>query len=707
MLKLVGKILLSVSICLVAGCSKRSQLERMPDKPPDIILAEPDEVSGGDEPKTSEETTSIDVGVGVVIAPPAPDKEQQGKPPALPPAVPPPHAKPATETEPAPPPAKPVAEKESAPPPLPSSRPPGLVMDRKPPLPVVKSFTRETQEADMEEAQTIGEAVVPTLPRPPLEEVRLQEGQFCLTESRPLTHPTRILFVVDRSRHNWQSDRDGLQRIENIRRFFETNKENGWYSWGMISFYNRDDAKPEIWRRDSGNTPTFTKDPQLVDRAINNLIFHTSDAGSEVGYKEPLKMAKEVIENDLEQFPRENANYVVFFIAGERPADYDNYDDLQEDVQEIIDLKPGKISLSTVYYGFDHIFDRQGEIRIRDILKTMAYIGRGGYVELEDSPEQNDSKFYALLQSIQTPEAWHLQDQRVVVHNLNATICEDGLLDVDSDSDFLCDRDEERYGFNPQHRFSFPQGHSIPDKIRRWRGYGDYFRYREVYKRDMLSECSDAPLLDTDHDFLTDCEEKHIINTDPNMRLRRTSSDPRLPDTDGDGFIDGLEFSYFKYTDGRRGGRLLLDRSNVRSTFDGEEVNAGDQILQHRNPFQQDAGAFEYQMQVTPRISALGPNGGSNCYQYQQSQIKLYPTKAVFIGDTLSRISHEAHHNMILVYFVMTPRLTTAPWQVVYQYGLQTLVKPDETDYFIGLNFDYLNFQMYSVFLDLLPFLRR
>lgn len=538
----------------------------------------------------------------------------------------------------------------------------------------------------------------------------LQSGQFCLAESKPLDHPTRVLFIVDKSAHNWHSDHRVEKRRDSIRRFFETNKDNGWYSWGMITFQG-DQARSEIFRKDSGSDPVFTKDLSLVDRAINSLTYDAYEGG-DVGYQDALSLAKKAIRDDLRQFPREEADYKIFFITGARPTDYNNYNDLQEDVREIVNLEINKVSLSTVYYGLEreHRFGRHGQIGVKDILKTMAYVGRGGYTEIQGPgfEDQDDARFYALFQSMQTPEAWHLQDSKIVVHNLNATMCENGFIGVDSDSDFLCDEDEERYGFNPQNRFSFPAGHNTPDKIRRWSGYGDYFRQREIYHQQMLSACSLPSHLDTDHDFLTNCEESHITNTDPNMPLtNRTSSDPRLSDTDRDFFIDGLEFSYFKYRDGGRGGRFLLDQSNVQAIFDGEQTTAGDQMLQHRNPFQQDDMNFKYQVQATPHISALGPDGGTNCYQYQQSEIRLYPTKQVFIRDTLQGVSHRAGENVMLVYFFMTPRLNTAPWRGAYQYGLRRLVLPPRESHFApGMSLENISFRAYSLFQDISQFLQ-
>ena len=289
--------------------------------------------------------------------------------------------------------------------------------------------------------------------------------------------------------------------------------------------------------------------------------------------------------------------------------------------------------MSTAYYGDNDV----GAIHR---LKEMADLGGGKFVNFEDGEHWNLEGL--LIESDVIP--WNLKE--FLVYNLNAGFCLDGKIDVDSDVDGMCDRDElkmnqiyteeleaEGVSFDPSNRFSFGDG------------YGDFFHWlRFRYPGKTLPECMDRS--DSDFDLLTACEESEIEFQTETGTIR---GDSNAFDTDSDGVIDGIEtFVYFASQNTGRTTRYTaaLDPDNLQDSPDGEG-SVLEQIKDHRNPWFEDEDIQAYDTRLDPI-----DNESRDCYEFSQSILPVYETLAVEEGNTLPGLEHVAGKNSVMIYYI-------------------------------------------------------
>ncbi len=123
--------------------------------------------------------------------------------------------------------------------------------------------------------------------------------------------------------------------------------------------------------------------------------------------------------------------------------------------------------------------------------------------------------------------------------------CEKGDFEIDSDLDGLCDSDEVLRGSSPTERFS--RHPSISDSV--WWGL-------DVQQKARLGSLGEACNTgDQDADLLTNCEEQILAsnlyeasNREQTEDLYRLNSlNINHPDTDGDGYIDGVEVRFLNH----------------------------------------------------------------------------------------------------------------------------------------------------------------
>jgi hypothetical protein len=353
---------------------------------------------------------------------------------------------------------------------------------------------------------------------------------------------------------------------------------------------------------------------------------------------------------------------MVFFVSDGEPTDINNEGELNKLVKDIVDIDPKNVALSAAFYGSN------GDEAARR-LERMAKLGNGKFVNFETNANWD---FNDLIVK-PTFEPWQLKYE-LIVYNLNAGFCEDGKVDVDSDADGMCDKDELRMpGFDPRKRFSFDDG------------YGDYFHWRRFKYGETLPPCTDRS--DEDHDLLTGCEEKYIRNERPTQDIPN-SGDPKNPDTDRDGILDGIEtFVYM-----RRTMAYAMDSFNLQENFDGEEP-ARRQIGQHRSPLVRDADQPAYDTRLTPIAGRA-----LDCYQFTQSVLPLYSTLEVKAGDTLPGLEHKAWENAVYVHYIQT-RQSDPKGDGILRYSVQKLNNDELTRRRINSNealrFDDRKFKSY------------
>ena len=453
------------------------------------------------------------------------------------------------------------------------------------------------------------------------------KGSFCIVDPIEVNGSTKIMFIVDVSESNSDTDPDGSKRANNIDKFV-TEAQKDPYQYGLIVF----DDSPEAVINYNGNKgqPRFTDDPDEIYQATQTIRRNPSRGYTVYGLA--LTMAKQAIKDDIRLFPDERSTYIILFISDGEPSDSDP----NSEISSLVNIDNREIYLSTAYYG------NHGNNAI-NLLQNMAKEGGGNFVNFEN--DENWDFNQLIIENDVIP--WNLK--RFLVYNLNAGFCLDGRVDVDSDADGMCDRDEiamndlyaeklraEGKSFDPANRFSFGDG------------YGDFFhwlRFRNPGKS--LPSCEDRS--DEDFDLLTKCEENEIENQS-NSDDVPTRGDPKVFDTDRDGIIDGIEtYVYFASENTGQTTRYTaaLDKENLEDNPDGEE-SVLVQIQQHRNPWFQDPEAEAYDTSLIPLLN----NPTKVCYMFSQSVLPVYQTLEVKKGNTLPGLDHLAGENSVMVYYI-------------------------------------------------------
>ncbi len=441
------------------------------------------------------------------------------------------------------------------------------------------------------------------------------KGQFCLFDPDEVGSDTKFLFVIDKSRSNTWTDPNGVIRATSIEAFVEQNRENRRYHYGLIAFMGEQALAYTV---KTGTTAAFLQDRGEIFAATGRIRSEVDDGGTP--FKAGLLASRLAIEEDKKTGKSANTNYIVMFISDGEPTDVQSESELDQLVQEIIDVEPGKVYLSAAFYS-----DKpNAEASAR--LARMAKVGKGKFNDFANSTKWD---FSDLINEVYF-EPWQLKS--FLVYNMNAAFCEDGAVDVDSDGDGLCDRDELKIpGFDPTRRFSFAGG------------YSDLFHWRlKRYGGLPLPACVDRN--DDDFDFLTNCEEDYIFSDQPSPGIPRRP-DKRNPDTDRDGIVDGLETMVFFY----RTLTYALDSLNLFEIFDGQ-IPAMTKLMQHRNPLYRDSGELGYDTTLKMYLEGTRP-----CFEMTQSVLPLYDTRAVSERDNFSHLAHEAGENVIAIYFIQTP----------------------------------------------------
>ena len=475
---------------------------------------------------------------------------------------------------------------------------------------------------------------------------------FCVADPVEVQgNVTKLLFVIDMSGSNGTTDGTGSKRADNIDRFVQKlSSRDESYQYGILlgigSPINYDNnTAPEQAR--------FTEDVSEVYQATQ--MIRTSPTGGLNGPLDPdFSATISAIQGDIDRFPDQKNSYIVFYISD---GENDKATALRG-AGQVMNIERS-IYISTGFYG------SAGS----SLLREVSEVGEGKFANFEDS--KNWDLEGLLVNNRTNVVPWSLK--QFLVYNLNAGFCLDGRVDVDSDADGMCDRDElemnriyatqlatEGKSFDPANRFSFGDG------------YGDFFHWlRFKYPGKTLPGCTDRS--DEDFDLLTVCEENEIERNVDGDILR---GDPRSFDTDKDGVIDGIEtFAYFASQNTGEATRYTaaLDPENLESSPDGEE-SVLVQIKQHRTPWFKDTGInTPYDTTITPYQSAT-----NDCYHFTQSSLPLYQTLEVSQGNTLPGLEHGAGENSVMVYYIQV--LQSEPGeQGVFKYSFQKLNRSSES----------------------------
>ena len=480
--------------------------------------------------------------------------------------------------------------------------------------------------------------------------------------------------------------------------FFASHQSDPYYKWGYIAFGV--DGNKAMAYINSGSTdqPIFS-DAAAMQTALG-LQRSVPDAGC-TPYLTALSLAKAAIQTDMKNNPDQDSIYNVFFMSDGFPNDANAAvacgsttpvtnsptDPYLMKVQDVLSLSPNKIFLSTAYYA------TAANDPTRDAasgLAAMARVGKGKFVDLDSAGSINfdDLKL--------GPQPQSLILKRMVAYNLNAAFCSDGTIDADSDADGICDKDEIYYNtkfapylkgrkFDPQNRNSIDPN------------FSDLFSYKlgVLPTGTGIPKCL-AAAATGDFELLNQCEKLVLEDknangptpqwTDEMRGIGGGTADPLNPDSDGDGFIDLIEFFTFGIPS------AAVNYQNIFDRYAGG-ITAETIMAEHRHPMRpQVYDSSSYDGKVI--YNGIDDNG-QNCYSYKQTQLQLYHTLPVTQTQVsgLPSLVHDTDENLILLYYLIVPD-NDPNGKGYYYYSVQ---KRNFSEQGSEVHLDMDHFKMYQV----------
>ncbi len=511
----------------------------------------------------------------------------------------------------------------------------------------------------------------------PVEQAIIQSSkdELCVAPPEGIPRYSKVIFIVDKSGSNVGdpnagrpgTDPNNRRRADNIQAFVDSKRNDPYYKWSFIVFgLPSNDAQAYINENNNPKDPTFGT-PADMDAAIAKHRA-TRDEGC-TPYLAGLDLAQRAIKEDLEDFPDEDSTYNIFFITDGFPTDHgyvapgdvctglpiratpDNI--YIKKVTDVVSTLPDRVFVNTAYYTPATSLETRTPDQ-RAAAEGLAYLataGKGRFTDFinSDTIEFNEVKTGA------RPERWMIK--RMMTYNLNSAFCSDASIEADSDADGICDKDEELFNnvfaakLPPGLKFS-PQNRNSIDTT-----YSDLFSFNIISSNDSLDPCT-LPNEDKDMDLLNECEERMLSDSQANgptpqwteqlKTLDGGAASPKNPDSDGDGFLDSLEFFVFGVKSASVNYLNLQDRYSGGIT--GETI-----LAEHRHP--RDPTRFDSNNYDANLIHTGINSDGQNCYRFNQTQLALYPTKPVTPVQVsgYEHLAHETDENIVLVYYIIVP----------------------------------------------------
>lgn len=432
-------------------------------------------------------------------------------------------------------------------------------------------------------------------------------GEFCTEDTSGSRFPVKVLLVLDSSIDMFAADPNATRFFGSpgsLQRFIDRNRSQSHVSFGFVEFASNAIAVPVP----DGQQFFRPNDPE-VSLAVSQLQSSPADSNRDV--LNALSQVESFITTDMANTSAGEilrTRYVVFMLLAGPPNPAISQELLAERTAQLRDtvLSRGALEFSLnmglLYYGprtidqgtspfqcytpsstdpsFDPAIDcvcgavaagdaycatycdinRPGapdyEARAteaQEIYEALTFVGNGNF-QLFPCPASIDMSVDVANASVK------LVKKDIVAFNRSVILGPESVL-VDSDGDGLADVDEINAGTDPRVRDT--DGDGLGDRIE----YRLFPRQDPLDPTDRPRSCIDPALTgaipDRDFDLLNDCEEG----------LLETS--PTVPDTDGDGLPDFLEFM---------AGTIPTSAEDRLLDFDGDGVPNGSEVLAHTNP---------------------------------------------------------------------------------------------------------------------------
>ena len=217
-------------------------------------------------------------------------------------------------------------------------------------------------------------------------------GSTCDVET--IYRKTKILFVVDTSGSNAEAtfnviggrstltpatDPTKQFREGALSDFISNYGAKANFEWSFMTF-SGSSAVPYVT---SGSNPAFTSSVATLKSSLTQFLSRP-DAGA-TPYSAALQMAARAVTNDPDLNSADEPVYFIVFLSDGFPTDYPAaggaYDstNMNRDVANLVGVAPGRVLLSTVFYGQVEIPDAIS------LLKTMSALGGGQFASVNTS----------------------------------------------------------------------------------------------------------------------------------------------------------------------------------------------------------------------------------------------------------------------------------------------------------------------------------
>ncbi len=210
---------------------------------------------------------------------------------------------------------------------------------------------------------------------------------------------TKILFVLDMSGTNQSdvgcilgpncTDPEKTMRAGSIQKFVADYGSHSNFTWGLETFQGT--SAVALTRSGSG---TFAGFSQLsgFETAIaqfKNMI----DAG-DTPYLSALDLAASLIAQDPDLHSATKPQYLVVFMSDGQPygdpTNAGTEETILSELQYLMSLEPGRITLNTVYYGVN-------DMAASGLLSKMAKSGDGNFLDTTTNPSGLDFQISDLI----------------------------------------------------------------------------------------------------------------------------------------------------------------------------------------------------------------------------------------------------------------------------------------------------------------------
>jgi hypothetical protein len=428
-------------------------------------------------------------------------------------------------------------------------------------------------------------------------------GRYCTSSSSQHGVPLRIMAIVDTSKSMEQTDpNDG--RVGAAAQLVSAFSGDANVSFAFITF--DDDAVPATI--DMGSEGVFTRDPAVLQTALDALTrkegftnyLAALNAGTYIIQRDIVKTAEElrVLEEMGQNTDLLRPYYFIIFLSDGIPRVRGGVvlsdDAILFAVRELLDV-PAPALGATLHTAFLGAQDGEAAIvrlQAESLLQRMAEEGKGLFHNFENGDAIDFTLFnFDILRRHDL--------KQFVVYNRNVAPQEGDFVLADSDADGVSDEHELSLGADPL------------DEDTDDDGFRDGFEVAvalDPTRRDPY--CVSEPELDTDSDWLRDCEERYL------------NFDAELFDSDGDLFADHLEqYSGSNPADGR----------DTEEDLDFDDRITEIELRERTNPNvkENEAQYRQYAYQIEHRKVLDGEMMGKNCFEFTVSNVGLVSTEAL------------------------------------------------------------------------------